>query len=444
MEVWLRSAASSRPLRLALLPLAVLGVVIGGVALLLLASPQTLRPIVALGDAPLATLTRALRPAGLMLGTRAVLSLGVLALAWIAGRGSWRPSLLAGGLAVIAVGDLALVHPRPNPVAPPGIYVYRPDVLEAIGDEASTRVYSYDYSDPGVAGRRLGRRYAHQVAGVPPGWSVAAATALGMQLSLVPQTAGRWDLRQAYDIDYRGLHSESLSRMTHLARLVEDQPAALLRLLQLGAVTHVVALHRVGGDALTRVAEIPSLFRNPILLLAVPEPLPRAYAVGGARVASGIDGVEVILDPGFEPRDEVLLEEGVAHTAPAGFSGSVRIVKEAADRVRLDVELSDDGHVVLVDTHDPGWRAQVDGRPAALLQANVAFRAVPVPAGRHVVEMVYRPPLALGGLLLSGLSLLLIVALVVPWRGWPAGRDSTLAPPDRSKETGDEEARREP
>ena len=65
------------------------------------------------------------------------------------------------------------------------------------------------------------------------------------------------------------------------------------------------------------------------------------------------------------------------------------------------------------DGYDPGWRASVDGRPASVLRANVAFRAVAVSAGRHVIEMVYRPPLPMAGLVLSGISLLLIVALLL-------------------------------
>ena len=440
-EVWRSHAASDRRLRLALVPLSILGVASGVGAVTLLMSPHSFRPLLAVGDAPLVT-AAVLQPVGRALGTRAALALTTVTLAWIGRRRGWSSALLAGGLSAIAVGDLALVHPRPNPVARPGLYTYVPDALASIGDAPSVRVYSYDYSDPGVATRRLGRRYAHQVARAPAGWSAAAATALGMQMSLVPQTAGRWDLRQAYDIDYRGLHSGSLARLTHLARLVEDQPGGLLRLLRLGAVTHVVGLHRVGGEALEPVDVIPGLFPDPIWILAVPDPLPRAYAVGGTRTAEGIEEVGVILDPAFNPRDEVLLAKGPARTAPAGFNGSVRIVEEAADRVRLEVDLSAEGHVVLVDTHDPGWRALVDGRPVALLRANVAFRAVAVPAGRHVVEMMYRPPLALAGLAVSGLSLLLIVALLVPWRGPPSRGDSTLDPSKRSKETGEEETGR--
>ena len=102
-------------------------------------------------------------------------------------------------------------------------------------------------------------------------------------------------------------------------------------------------------------------------------------------------------------------------TAPEGFRGQARVVRESADRVRLDAELSADGYVVLVDGHDPGWRVRVDGRPAPLVRANVAFRAVAVPAGRHVVDMVYRPTAALAGLVVSGITLAaLVVAFAMP------------------------------
>jgi uncharacterized membrane protein YfhO len=60
---------------------------------------------------------------------------------------------------------------------------------------------------------------------------------------------------------------------------------------------------------------------------------------------------------------------------------------------------------VLVDSYDPGWRADVDGRPAAVERANVAFRGVAVPAGRHRVTLRYRPPAVGMGLVGSLLGL---------------------------------------
>ena len=86
-----------------------------------------------------------------------------------------------------------------------------------------------------------------------------------------------------------------------------------------------------------------------------------------------------------------------------------------ADRVRLDVELSAPGYAVLVDAFDPGWRATVDGAEAPVLRANVGFRAVPVGAGRHAVELLYRPRALLLGLAITGGGIVLAVI-----GGWPA------------------------
>jgi hypothetical protein len=73
------------------------------------------------------------------------------------------------------------------------------------------------------------------------------------------------------------------------------------------------------------------------------------------------------------------------------FAGTARVVLLAADRVVVDVDLSQPGYLVTTDSYDDGWRASVDGRPAALLRANVAFRAVELPPGRHRVEQCVPP-----------------------------------------------------
>ena len=412
-EVWRSAGASGRPLRAAVVALAVLGGASACAAADLFLWPEAWRGLLEPGRAGGGAET-VLRLVAVALASRAALAVAALSLLWTARAGKVRSSLLAAGLATIAVADLALVHPRPNPVAPPTFYTHRPDVLDALTPVSSTRVYSYDYSETGVAERRLGHRSAHTLARVPVGWRMDVAQALGMQMSLEPQTAGRWGLRQAFDTDYRGLQPESLARLTRLVRLAEDWPGALVRLLRLGAVTHVVGLHRVGGDDLDTVATIPGLFEDPIQVRVVPDTLPRTFVVGGVRTAdSWEDALEALLDPAFEPRHEVLLSTGDVRRAPPGFSGTSRILEETADRVRIEAELSSHGHVVLVDGYDPGWRASVDGRPASVLRANVAFRAVAVSAGRHVIEMVYRPPLTMAGLVLSGISLLLIVALLL-------------------------------
>lgn len=71
------------------------------------------------------------------------------------------------------------------------------------------------------------------------------------------------------------------------------------------------------------------------------------------------------------------------------------------------------------DADYPGWEARVDGRPAPLLRADYAFRGVALPAGRHEVELRYRPRALWAALAASGLAALaiLLLALVPWWRG---------------------------
>jgi Bacterial membrane protein YfhO len=404
-EAWGKAAPGRRWLGTVVVPLAVLA----GVAAWSAFTLATGRPPwgTLLGERELVPKATLVVARGL--GREAALAVVALALAVWRGRTGRRASALAALAAVAAIADLALAHPRPNPTAPRALYTTRPQALAALDDPARARVYSYDYTEPGQAQKRLGRPVAHVLERLPEGWRPDAAIALGLQLSLAPQTAGRWGVRQAFDIDYRGLQAGPLAGLTRLVRIVEDRPDDVLRLLQVGAVTHVIALHRVAGNRLRPVAEIPSFFPDPIRVEAVPEPLPRVYAVAGVRVADGMAALAALVDPAFDPRREVVLPQGPPATAPDGFRGEARVVRESACRVRLDAELPADGYVVLVDGYDPGWRARLDGRPVPLLRANVAFRAVAVPAGRHTVEMAYRPTAALAGLAVSGVTSLGLV-----------------------------------
>jgi hypothetical protein len=59
--------------------------------------------------------------------------------------------------------------------------------------------------------------------------------------------------------------------------------------------------------------------------------------------------------------------------------------------VVIEVEAAQPGFVVLHDVWHPWWTADVDGVDATILPANVLFRAVQVPAGRHTVTFEFKP-----------------------------------------------------
>jgi len=59
--------------------------------------------------------------------------------------------------------------------------------------------------------------------------------------------------------------------------------------------------------------------------------------------------------------------------------------------VDVDVEAPSGGILLLNDVCQPRWRATVDGKPREILKADVIFRAVSVPPGRHMVRFTFHP-----------------------------------------------------
>ena len=138
--------------------------------------------------------------------------------------------------------------------------------------------------------------------------------------------------------------------------------------------------------------------------------LPRAYLVGRAlQAATEKDAYAALLSEDFNPRTTVvLLSNELPRTAEGG--GTVAWVSRQSDRLELEVEAKADSILVLSDTDYPGWEAELDGAATPILRANLAFRAVAVPAGTHRVTMRFRPASARNGLLLSGLSTIGVLA----------------------------------
>jgi uncharacterized membrane protein YfhO len=81
---------------------------------------------------------------------------------------------------------------------------------------------------------------------------------------------------------------------------------------------------------------------------------------------------------------------------------------------------------VILESYDAGWRATVDGRPAPIVPANVLFRGIRLEPGARVVELVYRPPGLVAGLVVSALSLLAL--FVLAWRASRSGAPREALP----------------
>jgi hypothetical protein len=339
-----------------------------------------------------------------IMASRLLPSAVALTLATLLGALALRPrwsGRVAWLVALVAVADLFFAHRDDNPTAHRDLFRSRPAVLAQLPQDDRSRLYVYDYLRlAGSSERHLGRKDPYLLARAPAGWTRLETSTLAMRDALVPPVAGTWGRESSFEIDFRGLYSEELAGLTLALDAAEGTPAHS-RLLRIGAVRHVVALHTPGFEDLDLVASVPDLLVDPIRVLGVRDTLPRAYVASGIRVADGPDAVAVMVHPSFDARREIVLPAGRPQPPNPRLSAECTILHARPDGIDLAARLSQDGYVVLVDAFDPGWRASVDGRAAPVLRANLAFRAVPVPAGAHEISLRYRPTAVVAGLALS-------------------------------------------
>ena len=159
-----------------------------------------------------------------------------------------------------------------------------------------------------------------------------------------------------------------------LVRAADADP----RLLPLLGVTHVISATADAQVAVTPLADSPGR----AWLVSPSSPCPRVSASPCPPVPAS-------------PRLPISLHDTPNHVT----------IHLTADRP---------GYLVLADTWYPGWQATVDGRPAPILRVYTAFRAVPVGAGEHTVEMAYRPGSVRVGAVLS-VAALAVLAVGLLW-----------------------------
>jgi hypothetical protein len=142
----------------------------------------------------------------------------------------------------------------------------------------------------------------------------------------------------------------------------------------------------------------------------------RVWGVCGAQWMIGPeDARQAVFDPQFDPKQTVILEVGRGEEGePCTSTPKTTLVSQAdPNLVRAEADFPEAGFLVLADVNYPGWNAFLDGERVPLLQADYAFRAVRVPAGKHIVEFRYEPLSFRIGLILSIVTMLLCIAVWV-------------------------------
>lgn len=132
----------------------------------------------------------------------------------------------------------------------------------------------------------------------------------------------------------------------------------------------------------------------------------------------GEDAVrDYVLGPRFDPHAEVVLEREPSAKYPEVSAERATPIHDerrtSASELEIGVELPRAGVLVVSESAYPGWRAEVDGRPAEWVRADYVLRGLELGPGRHRVRFFYRPLAFRLGLGLSGIGILTVVVLFV-------------------------------
>ncbi|MFT5508034.1 MAG: hypothetical protein ACI89J_001104 [Hyphomicrobiaceae bacterium] len=142
-------------------------------------------------------------------------------------------------------------------------------------------------------------------------------------------------------------------------------------------------------DTFKLVAQTPKarIYENP-------HALPRVLFAHRSRPANFADIIKTGQWPTTDFTSTVLLE-ATAHQSSEPQTdrrpGTITIQSYRNTVITLKVDSPDGGFAILNDVWHPWWQADVDGKPTSILKANVIFRAIKVPPGRHTVRLVFRP-----------------------------------------------------
>jgi len=96
-------------------------------------------------------------------------------------------------------------------------------------------------------------------------------------------------------------------------------------------------------------------------------------------------------------------------------AGSINLTSYHPDKMVYESNNSGDGLAVFSEVwyDGQGWTAYVDGKETPLIRANYLLRAIEIPAGKHTVEMVFKPKSYYTGEIISLICSILILLTTI-------------------------------
>jgi len=343
--------------------------------------------------------------------SRTLLLISAVLIGWklVRGQRAWRFSVFACALLIFDLGTFAFGYTG---------YARRVDIFPP----APVFDFLRQQGPPGTF--RVGET-------IPGSYPANSPTSYGVQSltgyeAIVPETLHRFIL------DFSDSDEDAIHLIGEKTATLRDRRIDLLNLKYI-VVTVGAPEYQSFRDHAERFLEVfkqgnLAVFENKTVL-------PRAFLVRASNVRvipEGTAQLELLKNPGFNPlKNVVLYEKAPGPVEPETsnpFSiidpaevGRAEILESDVNGYHLRLQAASPAILVISQNFYRGWKAVVDGVPAAVFQADYAVIGVAVPAGNHDVQVVFDPASFKIGAAISILSVFILIGMIVK-KEPPVGR----------------------
>lgn len=266
----------------------------------------------------------------------------------------------------------------------------------------------------------------------------AMTKAIMVGLILFDLSAFDWTARNRIEVAKNGVdHYERILSARGAAEFLKAQPGTFRVRVQADPTPNIGDLFEVpladnsGGATLptdyARIMSYPDLLNVRYILTAATEQKPGAvYQDRAWKVYENLNAYprawtvhETIVEPsaehaavqvgasGFDARRTAFIETSVdLEPLASGLLESAVVSLITPNHMEIQVDMQSRGLLVLSENYYPGWRATVNGEPAAIYRVDSALRGVIVPRGPSRVTLNYAPASVYWGGLLTAMAFL--------------------------------------
>jgi hypothetical protein len=195
--------------------------------------------------------------------------------------------------------------------------------------------------------------------------------------------------------------------------------------------TAFTVLPKPGVEQVARLSQltVASATNGPFALFEFEGALPRVSLMSRWEVVTNDTAcLERLVDPRFNPREIVLVNDAVAEPAAsaiAGSGGSTTIEHYEPKRIVVKATVTAPAVLLVNDRHHVDWKVYVNGQRHDLLRCNHIMRGVRLEPGEQSVEFRFKPAVtalyvSLAALVV-GLVLLSCLIVMAPRKSQPLG-----------------------